>query len=228
MPSRLPRSPRRRHAPAPHPFLMSGQRGSKICDRKQPWNISHFKVSFNSIGTPFHRGRGFSMGGPWIRGGGEVSRARDFCLSGGSNRHSSSARVSAFTATLTCYCLEGCVYLSAASYSGPETALLIPVSLSGWRMEIPGFRTRLILDSLIRNGSVLDLDQGFLGMTARAFGALRAAPLLSRTPREDREIGESAWRLRRASSCRGSIPYLCKNEKVRQFVWIKILVRLSG
>ena len=30
-----------------HPFLMSGQRGSKICDREQLRNISHFKVSFN-------------------------------------------------------------------------------------------------------------------------------------------------------------------------------------
>lgn len=37
--------------------------------------------------------------------------------------------MSAFTATLTCYCLEGCVYLSAASYSGPETALLTPTLL---------------------------------------------------------------------------------------------------
>ena len=136
MPSRLPRSPPRPpHFLLAHPFLMSGQRGSKICDREQLRNISHFKVSFNSIGTPFHRGRGFSDGGLKIRAVWAVSAAGNFHLSGGSNRHSSSARVSALTATLTCYCLEGCVYLSAASYSGPETALFIPVlSLDGgWK-----------------------------------------------------------------------------------------------
>lgn len=38
-------------AAAPHHFLMSGQRGSKICDREQLRNISHFKVKSASIGV---------------------------------------------------------------------------------------------------------------------------------------------------------------------------------
>ena len=78
-------------------------------------------------------------------------------------------------------------------------------------MKPPTPTSPLILDSLIRNGSVLDLDQGFLACLARAFGALRAAPLLSRSAREDREIGESAWRLWRVSLCWGSTLGRVKN-----------------
>ena len=50
-------------------------------------------------------------------------------------------------------------------------------SLSRVEMKPPTPTSPLIFDSLMRDGSVQDLDQGFLGMTARAFGALRAAPL---------------------------------------------------
>lgn len=110
---------------------------------------------------------------------------------------------------------------------GPLSPLL-PFSSDRWGRNVRTPDPPLILHSLIRNGSVQDSDLGFSHRMARAFGALRAAPLLSRTLRESDEIGESTWRLRRASSCRGSIPYLCKNEKVRQLVWVKILVRLSG
>ena len=46
---------------------------------------------------------------------------------------------------------------------------------------------------------------------ARAFGALRAAPLLSRSAREDGGIGESAWRLWRVSLCWGSTLGRVKN-----------------
>lgn len=61
----------------------------------------------------------------------------------------------------------------------------------------------LILNSLMRYGSVLDLYHDFLGLTARAFGALRAACLLARTWHASGEIGESTWRLRRALVGRG-------------------------
>ena len=65
---------------------------------------------------------------------------------------------------------------------GPLSPLL-PFSSDRWRRNVRTPDPPLILDSLIRNGSVLDLDQGFLACLARAFGALRAAPL----PREHGE-----------------------------------------
>lgn len=155
-------------------------------------------------------GEGQRWTGLKIRAVWAVSAAGNFHLSGGSNRHSSSARVSAFTATLTCYCLEGCVYLSAASYSARQRP--IQPRLSPWRMgKPPTPDSPLILHSLIRNGSIPDSDLGFSHRMARAFGALRAAPLLSRTLRESDEIGESAWRLRRVSLCWGSTLGRVKN-----------------
>lgn len=36
---------------------MSGQRGSKICDREQLWNISHFKVKAISMSARLSSGR---------------------------------------------------------------------------------------------------------------------------------------------------------------------------
>ena len=108
---------------------------------------------------------------------------------------------------------------------GAAFADLTPVSL--WvKMEIPGFRTRLILHSLIRAGSVQDLDQGFLACLARAFGALRAAPLLSRTLRESDKIGESAWRLWRAHRVMSSTLDGSRKWGFRQLVWIKMTPRL--
>lgn len=174
--------------------------------------MEHFplqsQVSFNER-APFI-GEGQRWTGPWIRGGGEVSRARDFCRSRGSNRHSSSARVSAFTATLTCYCLEGCVFLSAA-LNGGRFRLAHP-RLSLWMEMKPPTPTSPLRCSIeLRAGSVQDSDLGFSHRMARAFGALRAAPLLSRSAREDGRIGESAWRLWRVSLCWGSTLGRVKN-----------------
>lgn len=139
------------------------------------------QVSFNER-APFI-GEGQRWTGPWIRGGGEVSRARDFCRSRGSNRHSSSARVSAFTATLTCYCLEGCVYLSAV-LNGGRFRLAHPLSLyTEWVTKPPTPTSPLRCSIELRAGSVPDSDLGFSHRMARAFGALRAAPL----PREHGE-----------------------------------------
>ena len=60
----------------------------------------------------------FPLTGGWIQGVWAVSAAGDFCLSGGSNRHSNTPRTSALPATPTCYCLELCVFLSAALNGG--------------------------------------------------------------------------------------------------------------
>ena len=93
---------------------------------------------------------------------------------------------------------------------GPLSPLL-PFSSDRWGRNVRTPDPPLILDSLMRDGSIHDSDLGFLGMTARAFGALRAAPLLSRTLRESDKIGESAWRLWRVSLCWGSTLGRVKN-----------------
>ena len=88
--------------------------------------------------------------------------------------------------------------------------LLIPVSL--WvemKPPTPTSPLRCLIE--LRAGSVQDSDLGFSHRMARAFGALRAAPLLSRSAREDGRIGESAWRLRRVSLCWGSTLGRVKN-----------------
>ena len=109
---------------------------------------------------------------------------------------------------------------------GAAFAHLIPTLSPGWKMEIPGFRTRLILDSLMRDGSVQDLDLGFLRAVIARLRRAPRRPSPAPCRREDREIGESAWRLWRVSLCWGSTLDTCRFLGCRQSVWVKILVRL--
>ena len=110
---------------------------------------------------------------------------------------------------------------------GAAFAHLIP-TLSPWRMGKPPTPTspqRCLIE--LRAGSIQDSDLGFSHRMARAFGALRAAPLLSRTLRESDKIGESAWRLWRAHRVMGSTLDTCRFLGCRRVVWIKMLVRLT-
>ena len=120
------------------------------------------------------RWTGLKIRAVWV-----VSAAGNFHLSGVSNRVVDTPRASALPAAPTSCRLGLHTCLSAASYSGP--AETHPTSsLSRVEMKLPTPTSRLILHSLIRAGSVPDSDLGFLACLARAFGALRAAPLLSR------------------------------------------------
>ena len=207
---------------------MSGQRGSKICDREQLRNISHFKVSFNWGALMRHSYWGEvsrwgtedpgRLGGiccgkfsPLKRFGPSILRAESECTSRGTNQM-----------------LPRTLRLPQCSLEWGPLSPLLPFTSDRWGRNVRTPTSPLIFDSLIRNGSIQDLDQGFLGMTARAFGALRAAPLLSRTLRESDKIGESAWRLWRAHRVMGSILDTCRFLGFRRVVWIKILVRLSS
>ena len=149
---------------------------SGICDREQLRNISHFKVKALSMSARLSSGESQRWTGGWIRGGGEVFRARDFCRSGVSNRVATAPRASALPAAPTSCRLGLHTCLSAASYSGP--AETHPTSsLSRVEMKPPTPTSPLRCSIELRAGSVQDLDQGFLAYLARAFGALRAAPL---------------------------------------------------
>lgn len=167
-------------AAAPHHFLMSGQRGSKICDREQLRNISHFNwgalMRTISIGEGRVGGRGAGFGA-----GERYFVLEIFVVRGSRTEHL--ARESECTSRGTNLLLPIRVRFPQCSLEwGPLSPCSSP-SLSRVEMKPPTPTSPLRCLIELRAGSVHDSDLGFSHRMARAFGALRAAPL----PREHGE-----------------------------------------